>query len=139
MKTLVYYVDRFIKFINIKDEMNDEEKLRFYIEGHKQLTLLERIKLIREDCDYIPDYNKRVFSDVQIFYNEFTPIPFGTITTCERPMDFNGDLKAWMKIIHIDHRKELKLSREKEENYKALMENRYRNYNRMIDKFLKID
>ena len=146
MKTINNIFNKFVQFINLKNEMTADEKLEFFVEGQKHEALLKRIQDIRRNGDFVPDYNKKnAFADVKIFYkedtpySEFQPINSGTKLAYDRPIDFNGDLKAWKKISHIEHRKDVRNSQAKEKAYKALMEERIKLYNRTLYNFLKLD
>lgn len=114
------FLRRLFDFLGITNELTAEEKLELFIRNQKQSNLLERLESIRTNGYFEPNYNKPpVFTDVVITFQKpykengvdifvETPISHCTITTCERPIDFNNDIKAWMKFVRLDHKKELK-------------------------------
>ena len=111
------YIHKLAVLLDLTNELSAEEKLIQFINDQKHSTLLDRIKAIRTNSYYIPDYNKpKSFTDVIITYNNgqtYIPISDRTSLSSERPIDFGNDIKTWKKIIRLDHKKELK---EKEQN-----------------------
>lgn len=102
--------------LGITSEMTAQERLAQFMRDQQHINLLERIKAIRTDSYFIPDYNKpKVFTDVKITVCG-TPINSNTITTCERPIDFGNDIKAWKKFVSLDHKKEIKQKKQLEED-----------------------
>lgn len=120
------FLRKLFNFLGITSELTAEEKLETFIKNQKQLNLLERLESIRTSGYFVPDYNKPpAFTDVVITFDKSyvsdgkeikkeIPISHHTVTTCERPIDFNNDVKAWLKIVRLDHRKELKQKQAKE-------------------------
>lgn len=130
--------------LNLNNEPTAEEKLAQFIKDYKHMTLLDRIKAIRQNSDYIPDYNKpKVYTDVVIMYQEnpnedFKPINHTTTTTCQRPIDFNNDIKAWKRIVQLDNKKAEKERKEKEAAFQKMWEQRIENFNKAIAVHMKV-
>ena len=105
-------VHKLAVMLNLTNELSDEEKLTQFINEQKHATLLDRIKAIRTNSYYIPNYNKpKSFTDVIITYNNgetYIPISDRTLLSSERPIDFGNNIKIWKKVIRLDHKKELK-------------------------------
>lgn len=98
--------------LSFKNELTAEEMLENYIREQRPLTLLERIKAIRQDSNFIPVYNApKAYEDETVSYEEngeLKPISSKVITSQPRPIDFGNDIKAWRKILSIEHKKEIK-------------------------------
>jgi len=107
-ETIKLLIHRFALIFNLTNEPTSKEQLRQIILEQKHINFLERIKAIRTDSHFIPEYDKpKVFSDVKIMYGG-EPISDATPIIYDRPISFDGDIKAWKKIIRLDHKKELK-------------------------------
>lgn len=100
--------------LGLNNEKTAMERLELFILEQKHDTLLNRIKAIRTNSPYVPDYNKpKVHTDILILYkehplDEFKPISSHTRLAQKRPIEFGNDIKAWKKIVGLDHKKELK-------------------------------
>lgn len=121
------------------DDTSAEERLANLIKEHKHSTLIERIKAIREEGDYIPNYNApKAYTEIQIMCDD-KPISFATKVSCERPIDFDNDVKAWKKIVQLSHKKDLKEEKKKKQQLLDFIEQRTKNYNMAIAPYLTVD
>lgn len=131
--------------LNWTTETSAEEQLANFIKENKQTALINRIKSIRRNGDYIPNYNlPKVHTDIQILCQktpngDYEPISSVTKISCERPIDFGNDVKAWKKIVQIDHRKSVKEETKKAKQLQEFLEERQRNYNRAISPYMTVD
>jgi hypothetical protein len=110
MKQLIKQI---VVSMGFSHEPSAEEKLEQFSRDQKHLNLLDRIRAIRTSGDYEPDYNKpKSFTDTQILYKENPLEPYIPVSdqtkTIPRAVDFDGDIKAWKKIVSLDHKKELR-------------------------------
>ena len=63
--------------IGLLDDLTTQEVFHQFILDQKHETLVNRIKAIRNNSDYEPDYNKpKVFTDIIISYDKFPESPF---------------------------------------------------------------
>ena len=133
--------------LNFNGESTAEEMLENFIKDQKHLTLLERIKAIRQNSYFMPDYNKpKVFTDINILYkeessDEFKPINYNTITTCERPEDFGRDFKAWKKIVNRDHKRNTTSDAimQREEAFQRMMRERYAKLQPFFNRMMRVE
>lgn len=132
---------------NLNNEKTADEMLEQYIKDNKHTTLLERIKAIRNNSYFIPDYNKpKAYSNVVISFQETPtsepkPISHETITTNKRPIDFGNDIKGWMDSIYADHLKEISIENKnkKAEVFHNMMNERYSIVNKFFNKMMRVD
>ena len=105
--------------LGVIDEIPLDELIKNFIYQQEHKTLLERIEAIRTNSNYIPDYNRpKLYTDVSITYLDNgveKPISMNTRLACERPIDFNNDIKAWKKITRLEHKKEINQKKKDEE------------------------
>lgn len=132
---------------SLNNEKTAKEMLEQYIKDNKYTTLLERIKAIRNNSYFVPDYNKpKAYADMVIYFQETPtsepkPISPETITTYQRPVDFGNDIQGWFDSIHADHLKEISIENKnkKEEIFKKVMSERYASLNTFFDKMMRVD
>jgi len=132
-------------FLGINNERTAEEKLQFCIEELTHQTRLDRIKEIRNESGYVPNYNKpKIHTEIIILCQEspidtFRPINSRTKETQRRSPEFENNMGLWLEKI----KEEAKSQREKliirEEEYKKAIEERYREKNKFLNKFLKVN
>lgn len=135
------FLNILLSSLTLNGKAEAEEKLIRFIKEHKHMTLLDRIKAIRTNSDYLPDYNlPKVYTDVQILNEDGSPIKYTTKTTCERPVDFNNDIKAWKKIVQLDNKKAVReaKAKEKEIAFQKMWQQRIDNYNKAIAVHMKV-
>ena len=133
--------------LSFRNEKTAEEMLEQYIKDNKHTTLLERIKAIRNNSFFVPDYNKpKAYADTVIFFqetpnSELKPISPETITTYKRPVDFGNDIQGWFDSIHADHLNEISIENKnkKEEAFQKMMNERYTNVNKFFNKMMRVD
>lgn len=110
-------LNKLTAYLGLSNEPDAKERLIQFINEQKHETLLNRIKAIRRNSYFVPDYNKpKVHTDIVIqyqvnsnsYYPEYKPISSNTKMAYDRPIDFGNDMKAWKKIVSLDHKKELK-------------------------------
>lgn len=125
--------------LNLVNDISAEEQIAHLIKEQRYLNLIDRIKTIRNKEGYIPNYNApKVYTDIQIMCDD-KPISFVTKVSCERPIDFGNDVKAWKKIVQLDHKKDVKEEKKKEQQLLDFLAQRTRNYNRAIAPYLTVD
>ncbi len=133
-------------YFGLSNELDAKERLIQFINEQKHETLLNRIKAIRRNSFYVPDYNKpKIYTDIVILYkesplDEFKPISSLTKLSQERPIDFGNDIKAWKKIVGIDHKKEIKEKRMvqlKSEQHKEFFNTTVTPY--IMSRFMKVN
>lgn len=116
--------------LDLTNELTPEEKVEFIKTEFNKSSLLERIKAIRNNSDFVPDYNKpKSFTDVVIEYkphplSDFVPISYDT-NLIERPQDFGNDIMAWKDAVHIQYSENIikqKIEHEQKENLKKALE-----------------
>lgn len=133
--------------LSLTNEKTAEEMLEQYIRDNKHTTLLERIKAIRNNSYFIPDYNKpKAYVDMVISFqetptSELKPISPETITTHKRPVDFGNDIQGWMDSIYADHLKEISIENKnkKAEVFHNMMNERYSIVNKFFNKMMRVD
>jgi hypothetical protein len=133
--------------LSLSNDRTAEEMLEQYIKDNKHTTLLERIKAIRNNSYFVPDYNKpKAYADMVISFqetptSELKPISSETITTYQRPVDFGNDIQGWFDSIHADHLKEISIENKnkKTEAFEQMMNERYVNVNKFFNRMLRVD
>lgn len=133
--------------LSLSNDRTAEEMLEQYIKDNKHTTLLERIKAIRNNSYFVPDYNKpKAYADIVISFQETPtsepkPISPETITTYQRPVDFGNDIQSWFDSIHADHLKEISIENKnkKKEAFEQMMNERYVNVNKFFNRMLRVD
>ena len=132
---------------SLNNEKTAEEMLEQYIKDNKHTTLLERIKAIRNNSYFVPDYNKpKAYADIIISFqetptSELKPISFETIAKHKRPIDFGNDIQGWMDSVYADHLKEISIENKnkKTEAFEQMMNERYINVNKFFNRMLRVD
>lgn len=145
-KKLKLFLRQFFINIGIIDDLSVEERFTQFIVDQKHNSLLDRIKEIRNNSLYEPDYNKpKSFTDLEIYYNatpdnsktlkeveqfyllspEYKPITHLTKLAQERPEDFGSDITKWRNsILLLDHTNEDQLFEAKQKAFKEYMDKR---------------
>ena len=133
--------------LSLSNESTAEEKLEQFIKDQKHATLLERIKAIRTNSYFVPDYNKpKAYSDIIILYKEnpnddFKEISSAVTRTCERPEDFGNDIKAWKKFMNRDHKRATSphVLKEKEEKFQEMMRSKYIKLQPFFNRMMRVE
>jgi len=142
---MTLFIKTLIKSMGLNDEKSAAERLEHFIKEQKHQTLLDRIKAIRTNSYYVPDYNKpKVYTDVLILYkespnDEFKPINSNVKTSQPRPVEFGNDIQGWLDSMYADNLKDLENAKNKKEVFKKLMDERYKEVNKIYNKFLKVN
>jgi hypothetical protein len=108
---------------------------------------LERIKAIRNNSYFVPDYNKpKAYADMVISFqetptSELKPISPETITTYQRPIDFGNDIQGWIDSVYSDHLNEISIENKnkKSEAFEQMMNERYINVNKFFNRMMRVD
>lgn len=147
MKHRESFLKRIVAMLNLNGEATARERLEEFIKEQKHSTLLERIRAIRNNSYFMPDYNKpKVFTEVNILYkenssDEFKPISHSIITTCERPEDFGDDIKAWKKFMNRDHKRATspEILKQKEEQFQTKMREKYSKLQPFFNRMMRVE
>lgn len=147
MKQKDSFFKKLLSFLSDNKDSSAEEMLKKFIKEQKHATLLERIKAIRTNSFFVPDYNKpKVFTEVKILYkknsdSDFQPISHETKLAHERPEDFGNDIKAWKKFVNRDHKRATTHSalKEKEEKFQKLMRSKFEKLQPFFNRMMRVD
>jgi hypothetical protein len=147
MKHRDSFFKRIATLLNLNGEATAKERLEDFIKDQKHLTLLERIKAIRTNSYFVPDYDKpKVFTEVVIMYkenpnDEFKPINHNVVLTQQRPEDFGNDIKAWKKFMNRDHKKATtpEMLKQKEEQFQSKMKEKYEKLQPFFNRMMRVD
>jgi len=87
------FFSRLVAYLGLNNEKTAQERLEEFINEQKHQTLLDRIKAIRTNSYYVPNYDApKAYTDIVITCKDNKPISYNTTQTCERPVDFKGDM-----------------------------------------------
>ena len=147
MKQKDSFLNKLSTILNLNGESTAKERLEDFIKDQKHVTLLERIKAIRTNSYFIPDYNKpKAFTEIVIMYKanpneDFKTISHETRVACERPEDFGNDIKAWKKFMNRDHKKSTtpEFLKQKEEQFQENMKNKYAKLQPFFNRMMRVD
>jgi hypothetical protein len=138
------FFKRLSALLNLSGEATAEERLGEFIRDQKHITLLERIKSIRNNSYFTPDYNKpKVYTDAILYKegDEFKPISYETRLSQQRPEDFGNDIKAWKKFMNRDHKKATsqEVLEEKEEQFQEMMRSKYEKLQPFFNRMMRVE
>jgi len=149
MKKKNNFIQRLATYLSLNNEKTAEERLQQFINDQKHQTLLDRIKAIRNNSNYEPDYNKpKVHTDIVILYQinsansyfpEFVPIDSRTRLTQQRPAEFENDMGKWLDAIKEEPTREKEIKKAKEEAITKFWEERITNVNKFMRHFTQIN
>ena len=147
MKHRDSFFKRLATLLNLNGEKTAQERLEQFIKDQKHLTLLERIKAIRNNSYFVPDYNKpKAYTDIVILYQEnpqeeFKAISGETRLSQQRPEDFGSDIKAWKKFMNRDHKRATspKVVKQKEEQFQAKMREKYAKLQPFFNRMMRVE